>query len=422
MLEYLVLVVDESKLSVFSITGNSEKFTTDKTLVLENSSPWNFLEHKNNIFTEFNLKDSLYDHLYVVVNSKEYTSLEITLPFNSKNLVEQTLEIQVSEKIPFDIDDFCISYNNISTNEGNYVYHVGLLPKKIIEDIIILTKGSKTQADLITTIPSLLKNSQVENGILFYTYEDTNFGIVIKDSKTIEDFIFTGDPVTSHEILLRSEKYELQASEIEFKGDFSNLLSEFIFNNQTPEEYLVNFRVMKYGYNKALNNTITLVKDLSFPITFCIFGIIIYIFLNYFTYSRTISTYKSSISSILTQFPELQAENIKSTEEIASLNYKLSNELSSLNSQSKGALEYLANVTTSIESAGGSKEYNISSVTITSQKIIVEGSSKSYANVEKLERAFNRLKNTDYCNITKNTSGTEQARNFTFTLDLICQS
>lgn len=423
MLEYLILVVEEYKLSLLSIEGFGKEYKTTKKIDYTALEAWKFSEHTNDILKQFELDSKWYDHIYVVIKTKNYTSLQIELPFDDKALIEQTIELQVSEKIPFDIEEFAISYQKIGQAMDGHLFHIGLIPKEQIIEVLGIFKSSKAKPDLITNFSSLLRTTSIENGIIFFVDQNLNYGLVIKDSKPVEDFTFTKSPEESHEIRLRAERYQFDASNLEFNGKIEDLMPQLISENPNPTDYLVNFRTREFSYNKILSSSITILKDLSFPITFCLFGLILFISLNYFSLFRTITSYQSAIKGVLNQFPELKAEGVTSTEGISNINLKLSDELSSLSADSKGTLEYLAAITNSIEEAGGTKLYTINTINITPQRIIIEGSSDSYANVEKLERTFNRLKEIDFCNTLKpNISGSGQTRNFSFTLDLICQS
>lgn len=387
----------------------------------------------------------------LVISSKQFISLNLDMPFGKQKLVDEVLDNEIRDLLPFETETFSVSANIIDQQSDNlYDVHVGLLSKNYIDNLIKFCRNFGFDPEFITTASSALsgvKNSLIEvdkdrlvvlraNGKLYvnsfinnkfrndqiFDYENDNFPVdkikmyllSLEDryNTTITQLSIIGGGIDSsaveNKLKLSVTKEALDKHNID-SSQFISLLAALSVSGSPDENLLNNFRVKEFVYRPYIKVSKDILKQLWKYMLLGLFFLCIIPLSIYGIRAYKISKYKSEISNQVSS--HLPAEAISSSGgigDLLNLSVSIEDQLDSLGTTTKATpLEVLTILSDELKEAVDPKiKMDLFEIDIKGNKVELEGSVPSYRGVDKIESILKDIKNRDiFCFIKAETSG-----------------
>ena len=134
-----------------------------------------------------------WDDTVLFLHAASQSALNITMPFSDDKRLSKLIPSEVQDLVPFDTDEFIISYHNTgSINGSGQDIHISLCPREPVKQILDELKGTSAEPRIITTPTSGLQGLyeffgtelETNSSICILTDEWTYLGFVI-DKKLV---------------------------------------------------------------------------------------------------------------------------------------------------------------------------------------------------------------------------------------------
>ena len=424
--------------------------------------------------------ENTYDGSLLILPSLENLNFNLSLPFTDKRNLSKIIDLEIQDTTPFDLDNFLIDYkiaNKKSTGESNIF--VSCINRNLVKTLLSILKDLKidphcvtspsaTLSGLLWAIPDLKQRAFViihcsieELSILLYSketalglktiplnsssimlltqfltsqeiYLDEKFDEIIlvgeqsiakSISKTITDWKTNFYDVKKYTNYSQDNSF-LQTIYESDKDDLSlTLLGSQLVIESPQVPILSNFRTREFTFLPKIKELAETAKKLL-PTTFVMVFVVSFCLISYYllkdyrveNYNRVL---KEQISNLA---PSLLAPENKEIDSLQEELKKLDKQLKELGSSS--ALTPLQSFAMLSKNLPIGSNVTIRKLSITPNRILIEGSAPDYSAVEKVERMLKREKES-FCRIKKDTGATAigQADKRSFNFDiLICDN
>jgi hypothetical protein len=101
----------------------------------------------------------------VIIPPYDHVSLNINLPFGDSKMLDQVIDLEVQDVVPFELDEFAVqhsqlgyfersdSINDTPNTQPPYDIHVGIIPRTFVANILGLCKATGIEPNVLT-VPS----------------------------------------------------------------------------------------------------------------------------------------------------------------------------------------------------------------------------------------------------------------------------
>lgn len=411
----------------------------------------------------------------LIVPSKNYLSLKVSLPFADSKSIEKVIDLEVQDMVPFDVEEFLIGYNVLGVNAESpalFDVHVSLIPKNYIKRVLRTCRSCQFEPVAITSPASALASFYhvapdyfADNAAFVYLNNQTCYscsafdGIVSEDrafqnswvvpngngagvvdaqikelkvalaslenrhNKNVEKVYFLGNslnPTTLQNHLGRSVEV-LDTSDLT-KGSRSAATSiaaaaAVFVRDLNPAPLLSNFRSREFAFRPQLKQVFQGLKALLpyavLTLLLVLTTCVVKIALNQYQIRTMRATIEEKIRAVAPSAANDGARTVKALNAAAK---KVETELNSLGAPSLHApIEVFTQLARDV---GKAKAIEISQIRITGDRALITGTANSYAEADELRRIFKR--NSDmYCVVERdNASSADGSRGFKYSINL----
>jgi len=398
---------------------------------------------------------SPYTASILVVPPSDYLSLNLDLPFGEGKQVSKILDLEVQDRIPFELDEFLVEHRVLGPLSGHgHDVHVSIIPKSFVHGIMQICKAAQLEPLIITTPASILEgvfflgptyfkpdaailswrgstvylalrfdgrvrvDRVIEIANLANTESEqvkalttelrlTLLSAEARYSRPIEHIYVVGNPADGGHFQAR-DLQQFLGREVE---DIS--ISDFVTANpgeaalvsvagpfaqdMDPPPILTNFRTREFSYSLQLSEVFSGLRQL-FPMFLVATLSLLISLAGYFYYreNQIAEMQQSMRAQISTLLPTLVFEPGEEVNPIQAENAKLDKALESLGSGSLDkytALDLLKEISALMPNRAG---LVIRTTTIRGNRIRLQGTAPSYGDVEAIEKALQRSKNIKF--------------------------
>jgi hypothetical protein len=400
-----------------------------------------------------------WDYSILVCSPDPTLYLNLSFPFAKDQEIEKVILSEVSDKLPFEINNFLLQYSRVGkTADDEYEVLVRLVPKKIVGFIIDLLRELGVEIANITTPPSIYSLYFPE-----YTYDsvataicvgikDTTVSLslfvksgwrierVFKDvnniksisseiqrialySKThyqqdIDIVHIISDRVASANILANSLPFKVEIFESNIAPNLLFTAKSSLIAQESPPlvpatSSASNFRTADFKVNPQAIHFITATKSLIPYIGLGLLAIFISFFMFYGFRKYEISSYQQTISQLVKQsVPEVS--NVASGTELPALRgiiRQLHTKVETLKSfASTNPLDILGIVSRFFPAENG---ISIEMLKIENGSITIRGKAPNFDSVDKIKKSLRKQKRY-FCKIRKSPIQRNSKDNITF--------
>lgn len=101
----------------------------------------------------------------VVIDQSEYVSFNVELPFKDSRSLSRIIELEVQDRVPFEVSDFVIDFRVISPlASGGYDVRVGLIPKTVVAQLLSILRKVNLEPIIFTTVTGALSGVALTAG------------------------------------------------------------------------------------------------------------------------------------------------------------------------------------------------------------------------------------------------------------------
>lgn len=116
----------------------------------------------------------------VIMPPYDHVSLNINLPFGDSKMLDQVIDLEVQDVVPFEIDEFSVQHSQLGhfaksdgigdapESQQPYDIHVGLIPRAFVSNILALCKATGVEPNILT-VPSSAVGSVFHLGKDFFS-------------------------------------------------------------------------------------------------------------------------------------------------------------------------------------------------------------------------------------------------------------
>ena len=166
--------------AVFAVEGDSVSTLEHYSIPLKRKNDTNE-DSSQEVESSFfiNLSDSFkevirkiqnkYSRSFLIIPPYNYLSTDIELPFFNPKAIEKILELEIQDLVSLDVNEFHIApyIFDDNTKKDNAKVHIGMLPKKFMNEITSEAKKVELEPYIITTRATSLS-------ALYYLYKELN--------------------------------------------------------------------------------------------------------------------------------------------------------------------------------------------------------------------------------------------------------
>lgn len=406
--------------------------------------------------------DARITHAILILNPKDYLSLNLSLPFRDYKTLSRVVDLEVQDQVPFDVSEFLIQPRIVGETGGlESDVHVSATPREFLRQVISVCRREGFEPTIISTASSalaglflleperILSNSAIVLAKPDFTCLAISVGGQVKTDRLLEEqdpkAIFTeirrtllsaerryGQKIErlyligerlSPSVLAKETGREVTPVEEMKDGCGLAAMGAVFAQDEVASTILTNFRIREFSYNPYTKEVLRGVKALL-PWFLGAFLLCILSMMGvYYSRQQELVKLRAALTEqVKRAAPELPVTEGQEVRAVQEENRRIDRQLKELGSSSKiGALEIIAELSKDIASAG---ELSVRRITVTGGGVNVQGTAPDYAAVEKLERIMKTKKPALYCKIRKTTgasaAGQPDRRSFTFDLR-ICE-
>lgn len=391
---------------------------------------------ENELITALKSIETPWTASVVIIPTPAYLSLNIELPFGDQKNLAKILDLEVQDRVPFDISEFLIDHRTLGkSRSGMYDIHVSLIPKAYIARVLKVCRASGLEPYILTTPASILDALffiapdyfQDNCAVVYLTPQSAAVNIRI-DKQTRADRILSAassspsanDILTDLKLTISAveSRYEKQlecvylVSSVVSAHDVQQFLgrrvesvdvAELVRNKPSdaktasiaavfaqdvaPPQLLTNFRTREFTYNVQLGELLRGLRRVLPFIGILLFALMFFLGGRYMLRQFQIGALEEAVNErILKVIPSASVEPGREVEWLLKENFELQNDLKDLGSPSKfSALDLLAQVTQHFPTVNG---VNVREVLIQGNVIKVSGTAPDYSSQEQIEKAL----------------------------------
>jgi len=405
--------------------------------------------------------DARITHAILILNPKDYLSLNLSLPFKDYKTLSRVVDLEVQDQVPFDVSEFLIQPRIVGETGPESDVHVSATPREFLRQVISVCRREGFEPTIISTASSalaglfLLEPERIlsNSAVVLAKREFTCLAISIEGQVKTDRLIEEQDPKAifteiRRTLLSAERRYGQKIERLYLIGDrlSPSVLAKETAREVTPVEemkdgcglaamgavfaqdevaatILTNFRIREFSYNPYIKEILRGAKALLPWFLGALLLCILSMAGVYYSRQRELLKLTNALTEqVKRAAPELPVNEGQEVRAVQEENRRIDRQLKELGSSSKiGALEVIAELSKDIASAG---ELSVRRISITGGGVSVQGTAPDYAAVEKLERIMKTKKPALYCKIRKTTgasaAGQPDRRSFTFDLR-ICE-
>ena len=449
--------------AVFAVEGDSVSTLEHYSIPLKRKNDTNE-DSSQEVESSFfiNLSDSFkevirkiqnkYSRSFLIIPPYNYLSTDIELPFFNPKAIEKILELEIQDLVSLDVNEFHIApyIFDDNTKKDNAKVHIGMLPKKFMNEITSEAKKVELEPYIITTRATSLS-------ALYYLYKELNKNSAIV---SLSDNILSitascdGNVCYDRAVLLENknesiDKHILQDIQIAiyalekqyntkieciytpnndlvtflkdakfsrdvFLLDFSNInvsinndllylyLTSVFVRDFNPPPILTNFRCRKYAYKLQLKELRRGLINLLPIFLFFLFIISLFLFAKYKLLDYRINTTRSAIQHTIRDYiPSLSKDNQATIEQVMQEQEELERELKNLSTDAvMSPIEAFRLISEDFSIiTEQKKDISISQLHITQKDAKFTIETADYKGMGAVERQFKRRLKQQYCKI-----------------------
>ena len=398
----------------------------------------------------------------LVFEPESYFSLNVDMPFGQEKVLDQVLDIELQEYLPFELEGFIVSRKIIEKiNETDFDINLALTKKHIIENSLEFCKQINFDPKFITTVSGALGGfrylrKNIEDQIFIAIRNNRLYLNSFMNDKFRDDQIFDlgedldldklvskikmfllscesryNDPVNKvnyvgniDSVKEIENKLGLQViqEDIKFvKSDEQAVAALAAFSIINPDEnLLVNFRVRNFSYNPYFK----VIKEVAFKLwpyslVLLLFGLFSFLGFYYFK-ERQIDTIRQYFKTeIASKISDLTFSPGSELTELFSYSSQIEQQLDNLVSASRyNPTDVFVVLTEELKDAVKSEKMDLIEVDIQGNEVRLQGTVINYRSVNKIEKILKKRKDV-FCEVKADTSsGRTVNKNFTFKLKL----
>ncbi len=418
---------------------------------LEGHPPSSFAECGAALRKALDLIQNAYTSAVLIIPSSDYLSLNLDLPFGEAKQVAKILDLEVQDRVPFEIEEFLVEHRVLGTlAERGHDVHVSIIPKALLSGIMQVCKAAQFEPLIITTPASVLEGAfflgpdyfKQDAAILAWrgstVYLALRFEGRVRIDRVIEISNLGSTDGERLKALTTELRLTLLAAEARYSRPIEHLylvgqlaegsgfaardlqqllgrevedlaLSDFVIaepgtaclasiaapfaQDQDPPPILTNFRTREFTYSLQLSEVFAGMRRLLPMFLIALLAIFLSLTGYYYYRERQIADLQESMRTQITALlPSLTFEAGEEVAPIQAENAKLDKALESLGSGSLDkytALDLLKEISSLMPNRPG---LIIRTISIRGNRIRLQGTVPSYGDVEAIEKALQRSK------------------------------